>query len=85
MVISSSITSIAEIAQEEPPKRVLVQVTCMYDFIGQGDELTFTKGATLLVDGEQLSKGDEWAYAEFNGTTGYAPTGYLKLGIVGKD
>lgn len=80
---STSLASLAE-ADQVPVPRTLVEVTCLHDYTGQGDELTFKKADIMKVDAEELSKGEDWVYAELNGMTGYAPIGYIKLGIVGK-
>ena len=79
-----SSTSLAEI--DEPPPRTLVPATCLHDFTGEGEgDISVKRNDIIKVDGEQLSKREEWLYAELSdGVSGYIPISYVKRGVHGK-
>ena len=79
-----SSTSLAEM--EEAPPRTLVPATCLHDFTGEGEgDISVKRNDIIKVDGEQLSKREEWVYAELsNGVSGYIPISYVKHGVHGR-
>ncbi|XP_041356892.1 proteoglycan 4-like [Gigantopelta aegis] len=60
------------------PLTVKIEGKALYDFEGQGNELSFKKG-DLIVLGQRVSEDSDWQYGTLNGKDGMFPASFVDI------